>query len=452
MFKHEMFLYSFHDHTGIRQHLETMAAKGWLLDATGFFWRYRKCQPQTVRYAVTYFPTSSDFDPAPSDKEYMFRDFCEEAGWEFVAHAGEMQIFRSTRPDPTPLDTEPMVQVETIHASMKSSHLKNQAGLVISSGLFILFLLYRLFTAPMTILPYGGYLFALFSEALLIADAAWETASYFRWRKSALAAAEEGRFLPTPGRRWPKVLNQVLVWTLFLALFSTVGLKYLPILVGTLAAILIPVFIARKVQLRMKEKGVPGRTTKLVTVGLSAALALAASFAVIFFISLRTVTADRYEGAEQYQVGTVTHYAYRDALPLYMSDLTAVDDDDYSNHLYARGSFLLKETDCRVHRRFDRREESAPTSLSYTVWTSPLSSVLDLAVEDRLEWYTGRTALDYCYRPISTPSGEVWQLYDGERAVEQYLLRLDTCVIEIDFDFTPTAEQMATAIEKLLSV
>ena len=83
MTKRELFHFSFHDHTGITRHLEKMALKGWLLDRTGFFWAYRKAPRQYVRYAVTYFPSSSDFNPTLPEKEAMFRDFCESAGWEY---------------------------------------------------------------------------------------------------------------------------------------------------------------------------------------------------------------------------------------------------------------------------------------------------------------------------------------------------------------------------------
>lgn len=452
--KYELFLFSFHDHTGITHHLEKMALKGWMLESTGFFWRYRKAPRQQVHYAVTYFPTSSDFDPAPSDKEVMFRDFCAAAGWEHIAQAGEMQIFRSFRSDPTPLDTEPQVQVETIHKSMKSSHLKNQAGLVLSNALLLLFLLFRLFVDPLNILKYGGYLLTMFSELLLIAEAAWETVSYFAWRKRALAAAEEGCFLPTAGRRWPKIMNQVLTWTMLLALLSTMGANYLPILLGTLAAILIPVAIARAVQNHMKKRGVPGRTNKGVTLALSGGLAVAASFLMLTAIVSGTM-ANRYDGAEEYTVSGVSHYAYHDEMPLYMGDLADVENEDYSNRLYESGSFLLKEAEGTIRRRFDRREDPvAPTLLSYTVWVSPLPSILDLTAQDRLDWYSGRSALDYHYEPITFASWAeaAWQLYDGEEAEQQYLLRFKDHVIEIDFDFMPTGEQMATAIEKLLTV
>ena len=73
-------------------------------------------------------------------------------------------------------------------------------------------------------------------------------------------------------------------------------------------------------------------------------------------------------------------------------------------------------------------------------------------MEDRLEWYSGRIALEQHYVSLPSVFGieAVWQLYDGENARDQYLLRFERCVIEIDFDFPPTVEQMTAAVEKLL--
>ena len=83
--KHELMLYSFYDFTGLASHLETMAAKGWLAEKIGVLGiRYRRIQPQTLRFSVTYFPDASEFDAAPTGGQEVFRDYCAQAGWEFA--------------------------------------------------------------------------------------------------------------------------------------------------------------------------------------------------------------------------------------------------------------------------------------------------------------------------------------------------------------------------------
>ena len=67
----EPFLY--YDGEGIVRHLEKMAARGWRLEKAGpFFWRYRRAESARVRYAVTYFPKASDFNPYPPPSQEEF--------------------------------------------------------------------------------------------------------------------------------------------------------------------------------------------------------------------------------------------------------------------------------------------------------------------------------------------------------------------------------------------
>ena len=60
----ELNLYSFYDHTGMERHLEKMAAKGWLLESIGTtLWRYRRIEPQRLRFSVAYYPDATESDP-----------------------------------------------------------------------------------------------------------------------------------------------------------------------------------------------------------------------------------------------------------------------------------------------------------------------------------------------------------------------------------------------------
>ena len=55
---------SFYDPEAIQRKLEQMAARGWMIQKVGnLFWTYTKIPPQKLRFAVTYFPGASEFDP-----------------------------------------------------------------------------------------------------------------------------------------------------------------------------------------------------------------------------------------------------------------------------------------------------------------------------------------------------------------------------------------------------
>ena len=110
--KRELVFYSFYDFTGLASHLEAMAAKGWLAEKIGTLSiRYRRIQPQTLRFAVTYFPDASEFDAAPTSGQEVFRDYCAQAGWEFAFQWAQMQVFYTSRPDAVPIDSDPSIEV-----------------------------------------------------------------------------------------------------------------------------------------------------------------------------------------------------------------------------------------------------------------------------------------------------------------------------------------------------
>ena len=95
---------SLFDHTHMEKHLTDMAARGWLVEKIGHTgWVYRRIEPADLTFAVTYFPDASDFDPAPTEEQETFRDFCAHTGWEFAASSAQMQIFYNRRPDPVPI-------------------------------------------------------------------------------------------------------------------------------------------------------------------------------------------------------------------------------------------------------------------------------------------------------------------------------------------------------------
>ena len=119
--------FSFYDHSAIEKKLEQMAANGWMIrNAGSLFWTYEKIQPQSLRFAVTYFPSASEFDPYPSDKQLEKEALCAQDGWRLVLRWDAMQVFCTDREDAVPIETDPIPQVENIHRTMKKKLLTGQ--------------------------------------------------------------------------------------------------------------------------------------------------------------------------------------------------------------------------------------------------------------------------------------------------------------------------------------
>ena len=118
--KRKLMPFTFYDRSGIERLLEEEAPKGWMLEktsATG--WIYRRIEPARIHFAVVYFPSATAFDPAPSDAQLRFQDFCEHTGWELISSNIQLQIYCNRNENPIPIETDPVIELENIHASVK---------------------------------------------------------------------------------------------------------------------------------------------------------------------------------------------------------------------------------------------------------------------------------------------------------------------------------------------
>ena len=133
---------SFYDPEAIQRKLEQMAARGWMIQKAGnLFWTYTKIPPQKLRFAVTYFPGASEFDPKPSEKQLEKEELCAQDGWRLVLRWDAMQIFCTDREDAVPIDTDPVAQVETIHRTISKRVLPSQ---MLSLALYLFVLIFEL--------------------------------------------------------------------------------------------------------------------------------------------------------------------------------------------------------------------------------------------------------------------------------------------------------------------
>ena len=193
-------LYSFYDRTGIQNYLEAQAEKGWMLEKAGTIcWKFRRCEPRKLKFSVVYFPEADICDPAPGDGEQTFREFCEHSGWHFAASQAQMQIFYSTSANPVPIDTDPVIEVENIHKSMKKSELLGHWLLLVSAILQIFSQCLGFATDPLRYLSWNINLyFVLFWPSMLLLCAS-RIICYYRWYGRAKRAAQDGEFLATRG-------------------------------------------------------------------------------------------------------------------------------------------------------------------------------------------------------------------------------------------------------------
>lgn len=195
-------LFSYYDRCGIEAYLEKQAEKGWMLDKiTNFGWVFRRVEPKKIHFSVVYFAKAPVHDTAPTEELLTFYDFCEHAGWKLAAFAATMQIFFNEADEPTPIETDPVLEVAAIHASAKKQWLPICFFLCAASLLSFLPALALLIDDPIATLSitHNGIIPCVIN-CILMTIYAVEIVRYYAWYRKAKEAAErDGIFVAAKG-------------------------------------------------------------------------------------------------------------------------------------------------------------------------------------------------------------------------------------------------------------
>lgn len=317
--KRRLEAFAFFDHTGIQAHLENMAAQGWMVEQPGtYLWRYRRVEPQTLRFAVTYFPAASEFDPGPTEGQQTYQDYCESAGWHLAARWGQMQIFYTAAQDPVPLETDACTQVDTVHRAMRRSSLPGMTA-VAALGLFQLcFQLWRFWEDPVDFLSTPSSLYALPTWLLFLGIELYELLFYFRWHRRAKALAETtGEFLPIRTHRRLSLLLVVIALLFFLSAFLGNARTTLFATLFWLAAFALILLLTNTAKSALKGMRAPRAVTRAVTIGMSAVLAVAlvGGMIALIFRGVRSGWLEDRRPVETYAYKGMTWEVYQDDIP-----------------------------------------------------------------------------------------------------------------------------------------
>ena len=469
----ELNLYSYYDHAGIARHLEDMARQGWQLEKAGStFFTYHRCDPAELHYTVVYFPKASQFDPEPPAEQREFWELCKATGWELVTSRYQMQIFCNPAKDPTPIETDPVVQVENVRTAMKKGAVRGNWAVLICSCLQI-WLQFRTYSIR-DFLTQGFALLVVLVWLLLGINAIVELAAYHLWyRKAKAAAREEGVLLSPHSRRWWQILR------IFFVVIITINLLILYLdpshspstrmitLVSLFCytALILIIYGSRQL---MKKKGFSAEAN----MGLNILIAIVGTFVLmggLIWMSFRVADDPSLNGHQNAETisytregRTYTYDFYRDDLPLTVEDLSDMEPDpDYSRRMDVSGTPLLREYDIR--QVIPYYSYSDAPELTYTVWEVGISSlygpVKNSFFKDTV--YTFHGQIDFVIphgwvAADAAPWGalDAYQYHDEDgQPYGSYLLCYDSRFVEISFDAwnaaPPTAEQM-TLVGKVL--
>lgn len=459
--KRKLMPFTFYDRSGIERLLEEEAAKGWMLEKTSAAgWIYRRIEPARIHFAVVYFPGATAFDPAPSDAQLRFQDFCEHTGWELISSNIQLQIYCNRNEDPIPIETDPVIELENIHASVKKTFLPTYV-LDLFLGFMQLGLTFQRFSRdPVGTLANTAELLSVLFWILLIFSCAAQIFLYYRWHHKAKIAAQDGHFLETRGTDR---------FQIFMIASSTLALIFMLLSYGGSSMILIGLlmvvsivgcgFLLTKVSNFFKKRNTTAKTNRLITYGLAILISLIICGVVLWLMVSSVLSSrDRRDEAIPYEHNNWTFYVYQDDIPLRIEDLIETNYTGYSYEMLSdKSSPLLSRYEARQRPRHDALSEP---EIHYHIVKVKAAALYDWVVNlMKAELSHGiYYPEDGSYpeqHPVIDPApwgaDRVYQLCFGEEAQYRYLICYPGYIVEIDLDWEPTAEQMQIIAQKLLS-
>ena len=128
-----LFPFALYDRSGIQSYLEKQAWNGWMLDTdSDRRFSFHQIDPVCRHFAVTYLPQNDEESIA------HLRELCSKDGWIHLLSDNGMQIFYNDGENPVPIDTDPVVEVDTIHRCMIHFWKQNRLALLAKLILFVL--------------------------------------------------------------------------------------------------------------------------------------------------------------------------------------------------------------------------------------------------------------------------------------------------------------------------
>ena len=320
--KRRMELISFYDRTGLEKHFAKMAKKGWLIEGiSNLYWSYRKIEPKDLHFCVTYYPKASDFNPEPTEEQKRLLDFCAHTGWQLCCTWFQMQVFCNDRENPIPLETDPVLEIESIHAACKKDFLPSHFLLIFLSLVLGSRFLITLCNDPITALSESSRLLTGLASLAMLATSATELISYFLWHRKAAKLAEDGIFSETfstakfqRGVMWV-LMASVVLWLMNLFAGEDPLLFWASVLV--LAFTMGILLLVNGIKKVLKTAKASKETNKTLTVIACVVL----SFAMTGIVSAVLVSVNN--------SGRFDTAPGEEEIPLSLSDLTDIQEEVY---------------------------------------------------------------------------------------------------------------------------
>ena len=451
------------DSNSTQRHLEKMARQGWLIESVSALgWTYRKIEPKKLKFAVTYYPKASEFDAHPSEEQQTLIDFRRHAGWIPACTRGQAQIFYNENPNPIPIETDPAIELENIHASAMTSLLPSMLVLllfVITPNIWAQYRMYR--TDPLKYLSSYDSFIIIFLFLLAVFSAIKRLADYFSWYKKAKENLDSGRL---PAMKDTIVYNKIMLAVICAVFVAYLVPKFLSFdgvtiraVIGMLIYMAVFLTVIPAIQKQLKKENASKNTNRIVTIGFGIMLSIS-MVAIIVMFTIAASSQGLLSKEETYTHNGATFTLYNDDMPITLEDFGVQETKDYVKQNRHQSTFLLGYSDCSQYPRFDLVNYRDLPRLKYILVNVKADFLYDFCLQtlmdDRQDILPGEGE-EYrrVYQPIDpAPWGadSAWRLEHSTTGFAGwYLLCYDDYILEIKCDAGFDTGAMAAIGRKL---
>ena len=441
--KKSLNLYLLYDRQGIKRHLEEMAEKGWMLEKTpSHFWTYRKIEPRKITFEVVYYQKATSFDPEPSEEQKEFIAFCEQTGWKFVSSWAQMQFFYNEQQNPIPLDTDPVMEIEAIHKTMRKGFLPVYWWLVILALFGCMSGLLSMINHPINFWGNFIHCFTLATWVMCLAFYITEILAYNSWRRRARSAAQHGEFLASANTaKKQKIKGAILLAWVCIGIghwaFSG-NILYQLIGVGSVLCMLLLILGVQGTKAYLKKKKVSARKNLVITLLVDVVLAVLLYGTFLFLVIKFSI-----------QFASTKQAVDVERVALYIQDLLPTGYEEYGvdGVKHEESIFLVHDT---VYQYAWDEETDEEWYFDYETVQVKVPLIYEMCKKEMLSHVDNEA---WAYAQIGA---EEWQARAVYQAVSlqygswpMYLICYDDRMVEVVLDWEPDKEQQAYIVEKL---
>lgn len=434
--KKQIPLYSFYDLSGMNRHLNAMARKGWFLKKAGtFLWTYEQGEKKDLAYGVCPIGEVEAYTPEEGKK---FRDRAAEKGWTLSVTSPKLQVYTSEEKEPGNLNADPFDRLEGIRQAARPSLFFSWVMIVLAvlSGLLLHF---RMKIMPVSTMADAFGLVSPLALGLLGLYFLSDMVRYYVLKNKAEIAAAEGKFLFSSRSFHSLLLYVLLVDGVLLALAGVTsgGSPLLRTFLIYLVAILMALLVISSLRKYLLSRKAEGKRTSAASVLLNIALGVILVGGVAMAVNHMNAADAGYNGT----------------LPVTAQELgLARETDSVRDYLRSKASFLLRHSEAT--QMIVGEDQTQEVILSYEMVEGRAGrvdgKVLDHFLDRMSMTSAGETNVHY--EPIDEEmwqAKQAWQMYDGEKFYNVYLVLYDNCLMELGAPEPLTEAQMSLVGEKL---